>query len=237
MTEKWFLSKNHSGKTTPCQPWLEGPYTRSERQHSRYAKTCYKSLSKRQRLFRCKYISQPFLHFPDVLSLWRQMYDARQDQALNYSAWSQLCHIRLIGWQVCSHVRHAHSMEPDNWRHCHSTTSYMTRQQETFHHCRWLPWSLSGVDFPSDDFGLTQNPVSVYLRFGRRILISVLSSKPDAQVKVPDIETLQENVCWCTMDCLKMYLQEAGSTTIENASYYNGWKQGLLVESSLPFFH
>ena len=50
------------------------------------------------------------------------------------------------------------------------------------------------MDLPPDDFGLTQNPVSVYLRFGRRILISVLSSEPDAQIKVPYIETLQEPV-------------------------------------------
>jgi DDE superfamily endonuclease len=95
-------------------------------------------------------------------------------------------------------------------------------------------------------FGLTQNPVSVYLRFGRRILISVLSSEPDARIRVPDIETLQEHMAsvhrrhpllenvWCTMDGLKLYLQEAGSTTVENA-YYNGWKCDHYVSGVIVF--
>ena len=111
---------------------LEGPSSRSER-HSRYAKLCYKSLPKHQRLLRRKYIPQPSLHFPNVLSVWCQMYDAWQDHSiitltgLNFATFN---------WFAVLFDTHSHSMEPDNWRHCHSTTSYTTRQQETFHHCR-----------------------------------------------------------------------------------------------------
>ena len=96
-------------------------------------------------------------------------------------------------------------------------------------------------------FGLTQIPVSVYLCFGRCILISVLSSEPDARIRVPDIETLQEHMAsvhhrhpllenvWCTMDGLKfLYLQEAGSTTVENA-YYNGWKCDHYISGGIFF--
>ena len=59
---------------------VEGPYSHSER-HSRYAKRFIKSLSKRQRRIRRRYIPRPSLHLPDALS-WRQMYKACQDQAL-----------------------------------------------------------------------------------------------------------------------------------------------------------
>ena len=95
-------------------------------------------------------------------------------------------------------------------------------------------------------FGLTQNPVSVYLRFGRRILISLLSSEPDARIKLPDIETLQDHIAsvhrrhpllenvWCIMDGVKLYLQEAGSSTVENA-YYNGWKCDHYVSAVIVF--
>ena len=66
----------------PLRVWsLESPYSHSER-HLRYAKRFNKSLSKRQRRLRRKYIPRPSLHLPNVSLSWRQMYKARQDQAL-----------------------------------------------------------------------------------------------------------------------------------------------------------
>ena len=40
-------------------------------------------------------------------------------------------------------------------------------------------------------FGLTGTPVSMYLRFGRRILIKILRGEPDAKVAVPGIEVIE----------------------------------------------
>ena len=40
-------------------------------------------------------------------------------------------------------------------------------------------------------FGMTAVPVSLYLRYSRRILIEVLTKEPDAAIKVPDLETIR----------------------------------------------
>jgi hypothetical protein len=40
-------------------------------------------------------------------------------------------------------------------------------------------------------FGMTAVPVSLFLRFSRRILIEVLTKEPDAVIKVPVLETIR----------------------------------------------
>jgi hypothetical protein len=40
-------------------------------------------------------------------------------------------------------------------------------------------------------FGMTGTPVSMYLRFGRRILIEVLKAEPLAAIKTPSIEMIR----------------------------------------------
>ena len=41
-------------------------------------------------------------------------------------------------------------------------------------------------------FGLTETSVSIYLRFGRRLLVNVLSSCPDAAICIPSAEKIKE---------------------------------------------
>ena len=41
-------------------------------------------------------------------------------------------------------------------------------------------------------FGMTLNPLSMYLRFGRRILVALLSNEPDAAIRVPSLEEIRE---------------------------------------------
>ena len=41
-------------------------------------------------------------------------------------------------------------------------------------------------------FGITASSVSTYLRFGRRILIMVLSGQAEARLEVPCAEKIQE---------------------------------------------
>jgi hypothetical protein len=84
-------------------------------------------------------------------------------------------------------------------------------------------------------FGMTANLVSMYLRFGRRILIAVLKKEPDARIQVPDAETIRHyqrlvanrhpilDGVWCTVDGLKFYLQQAPNADKEN-NFFNGWK-------------
>ena len=95
-------------------------------------------------------------------------------------------------------------------------------------------------------FGMTSNPVSMYLRFGRRILIEVLLREPDAQIRVPHLDVIQQyqdairrkypilDGVWCTMDGLKLRLQQAPSRATEN-NCYNGWKHDHYVGAVIAF--
>ena len=96
-------------------------------------------------------------------------------------------------------------------------------------------------------FGLTGTRVSTWLRFGRRILIMILKNHSDAAVQIPSAARIDqfkrviqarhrnlENV-WCTMDGLKLYLQQSGDVTIQNM-YYNGWTHDHYVSSLFVFY-
>jgi hypothetical protein len=68
-------------------------------------------------------------------------------------------------------------------------------------------------------FGLTYTNLSVYLRFGIRLLVKTFSNNPLARVAIPstgEIETFKVafaeqhtllNDCWAMMDSLKLNLQ------------------------------
>ena len=95
-------------------------------------------------------------------------------------------------------------------------------------------------------FGLTTAPVSLYLRFGRRILIEVLTREPDAAIRVPDLDTILKHQdairlrlpildgVWCTMDGLKLYLETSSDRTKEN-NFFNGWKHDHYVGAVRAF--
>jgi DDE superfamily endonuclease len=95
-------------------------------------------------------------------------------------------------------------------------------------------------------FGMTSTPVSMYLKFGRRILIKVLSKEPSAAIRIPDVDTIMKyqqviqnrhpnlQGVWCTMDGLKLYLQQAGEASIQN-NFYNGWTHDHYVSNVIVF--
>ena len=75
-------------------------------------------------------------------------------------------------------------------------------------------------------FGLTTSAISVYLKFGRRILIHILSNDKMAKVTIlsdDEIEHFKNAVkerhpavkdVWMTMDGLKLYLEQSPHTVI-----------------------
>ncbi len=95
-------------------------------------------------------------------------------------------------------------------------------------------------------FGMTGTPVSMHLRFARRILIRVLLHETDSAVRIPSEEVIQQyqeviqekhpalEDVWCTMDGLKSYLQQSGDSTIQN-TFYNGWTHDHYVSAVLVF--
>jgi hypothetical protein len=95
-------------------------------------------------------------------------------------------------------------------------------------------------------FGMSETSVSMYLRFGRRILIRVLKNETDSAIRMPtDDEMVQykravqerhpllEGV-WCSMDGLKLAL-ECSSNDEEQNDYYNGWTCDHYVSALLVF--
>jgi hypothetical protein len=76
---------------------------------------------------------------------------------------------------------------------------------------------------------LTQN-----LLFAKKIIIKVLRKHPMARVKIPSSEKIaeyKEMFCnrhqnlhdvWCTMDSLKITLEQSGDALIQEQNY-NGW--------------
>ena len=83
-------------------------------------------------------------------------------------------------------------------------------------------WSLAVA------FGLTGTHVLVYLRFGMRILAMILKADPKSEVRMPDaakIALFKEAItakhsllvdCYCMVDGLKLYLQQAGDSVIQS---------------------
>ena len=93
---------------------------------------------------------------------------------------------------------------------------------------------------------MTTSTLSIYLKFGRRILIDNLSKDNMAKVKIPtdeEIKNLKNAVAerhpalrdvWMTMDGLKGFLEQSPKTVIQN-QFHNGWKHDHYVTNFLGF--
>ena len=107
-------------------------------------------------------------------------------------------------------------------------------------HTRGAEWSLAVA------FGLTGTRVSVYLRLGMRILVTILKADPKSEVRMPDaaeIAMFKEAIaakhslwvdCYCMVDGLKLYIQQSGDSVIQSR-FYNGWKHDHFVTNIFAF--
>jgi hypothetical protein len=95
-------------------------------------------------------------------------------------------------------------------------------------------------------FGVTSSNVSIYLRFGRRILVAVLESEPLARLSIPSDERIKEckrmiekrhpllKDVWCCMDGLKLQIQKPPED-LKQGEFYNGWTHDHYVTSVFVF--
>jgi DDE superfamily endonuclease len=95
-------------------------------------------------------------------------------------------------------------------------------------------------------FGVTASSLSLWLRFGRRMLIKALWSNELAVVALPTAEELQGFVaavtrkypalqdCWGAMDGLKLRLECAGNSKMQNL-FYNGWTHDHYISNLFLF--
>lgn len=95
-------------------------------------------------------------------------------------------------------------------------------------------------------FGATGSVVSLFLRFGRRILLRVLVRDSQAAVTLPTEEQVDQfrkefenrhsllGDIWAVADGLKLRLQASSDTYMQNM-HYNGWTHGHYVTNVLVF--
>jgi len=95
-------------------------------------------------------------------------------------------------------------------------------------------------------FGITASVCSLFTRFCHRILLKILSEHELACVKMPTSELFFEfNSCileeypllshvYCFMDGLKLSLESAGQSNVQNV-FYNGWQHGHFVNCVFVF--
>lgn len=95
-------------------------------------------------------------------------------------------------------------------------------------------------------FGVTGSVCSLFIRFGRRILIRRLRNDSRAAVKMPTTEQIREfqdafrakhpslKDVYCVADGLKLRLEQCGDVVIQNR-FYNGWTHDHYVSNVLVF--
>ncbi len=95
-------------------------------------------------------------------------------------------------------------------------------------------------------FRLTCTNLSVYLRFGIRLIIETFQDTPLAGVSIPSAEKIETfkaafavrhqlmNDCLATTNGLKHYLQQSGNAQIQER-YYNGWAHDHYITSVFAF--
>jgi hypothetical protein len=93
---------------------------------------------------------------------------------------------------------------------------------------------------------MTYTNLDDYLLFAKRIIVMVLQDHPMAEVQIPSTEKIEEYVemvnrrhpylsdIWCTMDGLKLMLEQSGDALIQE-QFYNGWTHDHYVMSVMCF--
>ena len=95
-------------------------------------------------------------------------------------------------------------------------------------------------------FGLTAGPLSLWMRFGRRLLLTTLREDPNGAIAMPDddeidlyIAVINEKYpalhnCWGAMDGLKLHLQRSENHQTQNI-FFNGWTHDHYVSNLFLF--
>ena len=219
--------------------------------HSRYRKAFHHMLPSTLRRIRDRRIPRVSLHHPRE-SAWSRLYHSRNDQSL----------VTLTGFDYRTFNWLLRMFEPVYNRYGpgdNDKKGYVVRMP---HPDRGRPRMLSAADCLGLNlawtrlrgsttslqllFGMTGSRVSKWLLFGRCLLIAILCNHPDLAVRIPTaarirqykqiIQTRHPSLVdvWCTMDGLKLHLEQSGDHIIQNM-FYNGWTHDHYVSCILVF--
>lgn len=159
--------------------------------------------------------------FRNLLHLFEPVYN-------NYSPYSSDGHIRRL--DTTTRQGRPRSM---NSEHCLALCLAWTRSKG------FLNW-MSIV------FGVTNSVVSLFIRFGRRMLVRLFSRHPSAMVTMPSEEKVEEFKLvisrkhpsltdeYCVADGLKLLLEQSGDLVVQSR-FYDGWTHSHYVGNVFVF--
>ena len=222
--------------------------------HSRYKKKYYRQLNKIQKRIRCRVIPRVALTDP-AMSAICALLNSRNDQAyitatgLDYTTFHEL---------NSEFKELFDNYTPYNWRTKETMKIVKVRTKRgrprkftsemalacVLYHTR----SRGGMWSMQLPFGQTQTTMSVWVRFGRKILLHLLKKNPAAKLRHRTAEEWESYVqavaakhpklgqlrVGCTIDGIKLHLEESPDHIIQEM-FYNGWTTGHYVTNILVF--
>ena len=169
-------------------------------------------------------------------SIFWEVYNAGQDESL----------IQLCGFHKAGFDKLVSLFQPIYDRYTpHGTTIRMVKKRAGRQRLldatsclglvlTWLR-SRGGNRFLCFMYAILPSSCSIWLQYGKRVLLKVLHNVEAAKVKLPTDDEVAEyirmvsekypslNDCWGAMDGLKVGLEAAGDEATQNR-FYNGWK-------------
>ena len=227
----------------------EDKQRKSRKNHSRYMKQFFNSLEMEERRIRQRSIPRVSL-LAQHQSAWHRLYKSESDQAL----------ITLTGLDFQSFHLLCCEFAPifDNFSPFGEESGKLVQLQYSTGRPRKisaqdclglvLAWTRTRGSLMALQliFGMTMTNVSMYIRFGRRVIIEVLKKNDLASIRMPtelEIQSYMTSIAskhpnlkgvWATMDGLKIYLQQ--SPCVKNQEhFYNGWTHDHYVTNVLVF--
>ena len=189
------------------------------------------------------------LQDPSVSS-WRKLYHSNNDQAMITLTGLDHC---TFGWLLdmfCPCLSKVHSLH-QNWRDQRAV--WKARRSPTPYECCRLPWfepcldktlwvhCCPAIDIWDDSYkclnvlkvweACTNIALEEPPRLGN--LYSKHTQKSISQAAKASRHPSLDSV-WCTMDGLKLYLEQAGNSVIQN-QFYNGWTHDHYVSAVFVF--
>jgi DDE superfamily endonuclease len=222
---------------------------REDSRHSRYRKRFLRSLSLYERHLHDRRIPRAALEYPNS-SAWRALGGSGNDLALITLTGLDFS---VFNWleQKFTPIHNQYSpfispngeiveINPNQGQHCMLSGRDCLGLYLAWTQTRGSNMLLQII------FGLTGTPISMYIRFARRILIKVLQAEDDAAIKLPSDKKVEEykaaianrhpllqNV-WCSMDGLKLRLHRPADGITQNM-FYNGWTHDHYVSAVFVF--
>ena len=220
------------------------------RRHSRFRKAHYHNLRAFARRLRDRRVPRVGLVSPSA-SPWQKLYSSGTDQGMvtatgldhrtfeyvlaSFKPLYDMHTVDKVTGEIRTRKKKGGRPRLLDAAACLGLTLMWTRTQGS-------DWALSMK------FGTTGTPTSFWLRFGRRVLVTVLRMLPEGIIRLPNEVELEEYVAaiadrhptlgqervWGAMDGLKLMLQRSGDFKIQTL-HYNGWTHDHYVTNLFLF--